>query len=137
LPVSCEAGGSDTEDEYSADTAVWSRQHSAILIDETSDVVSDDGEEIASYLLAHRRQLVLMTGVHTNLCILDRSFGLVALAGYGFSPVLVSDLTDAMYDPATAPYVDHAAGTEMVIGYIEAFVAPSTRSDCIEVVGSC
>jgi hypothetical protein len=46
----------------------------------------------------------------------------------GVSPVLVADLTDAMYDPADPPYVDHDAGTRLVIGYIEAFLAPTTQS---------
>jgi nicotinamidase-related amidase len=126
-------GGSDTDDAEPPDTRVWSRQHAAITIDETRDVITDDGAELAAYLRADGRDTVLMTGVHTNLCILRRSFGLVALAGYGFSPVLVADLTDAMYDPAEPPYVDHDAGTGLVIGYIQAFVAPTTRSEDVTV----
>ena len=39
-----------------------------------------------------------------------------------------------MYDPATAPYVSHETGTELVIGYIEAFIAPTTRSDAVKVI---
>jgi nicotinamidase-related amidase len=134
LPVACIDGGSDTVDELAPDTAVWARQHAAIHIDEDCDVITDDGSELAAYLTERGRRVVLVTGVHTNLCVLRRSFGLVALAGYGFSPVLVADLTDAMYDPADPPYVDHDAGTDLVVRYIEAFVAPSTRSDRIVVL---
>lgn len=130
-PVPCDDGGSDTVDEFAPDTAVWARQHAAVHIDQDRDVITDDGGELAAYLAEHERSVVLVTGVHTNLCVLHRSFGLIALLGYGFSPVLVADLTDAMYDPADPPYVDHQAGTELVIRYIEAFVAPSTRSDRI------
>ena len=133
-PVSCEDGGSDTVDQLAPNTAVWTRQHAAIHIDEDRDVITDDGSELAAYLTEQRRSIVLMTGVHTNLCVLRRSFGLVALIGHGFSPVLVADLTDAMYDPADPPYVDHDAGTDLVVRYIEAFVAPSTRSDRIVVL---
>lgn len=134
LPVSCSNGGSDTVDEVPADTRVWSRQHAAIWIDEGRDVITDDGAELAAYLRADRRTVVLVAGVHTNLCVLRRSFGLTALRSQGFRAVLVSDLTDAMYDPADPPYVDHDSGTRLVVGYIEAFVAPSTRSERIVIV---
>jgi nicotinamidase-related amidase len=133
-PVACDDGGSDTVDQFAPNTAVWARQHPAIHVDEERDVITDDGSELVAYLHEHGRSLVLATGVHTNLCVLRRSFGLVALAGHGFSPVLVADLTDAMYDPADPPYVDHDAGTDLVVRYIEAFVAPSTRSDRIVVL---
>jgi nicotinamidase-related amidase len=129
MPFVPSSGGSDTDDPLAPDTPVWSRQHPAIAIDEQRDVITDDGAELAAYLRADGRDTVLMTGVHTNGCILRRSFGLVALAGYGFSPVLVADLTDAMYDPAEPPYVDHDAGTQLVIGYIQAFVAPTAHSE--------
>ena len=135
LPVSCDDGGSDTVDQFAPNTAVWRRQHPSIHIDEDRDVITDDGLELAAYLAAQERPVVLMTGVHTNLCVLRRSFGLVALVGHGFSPVLVADLTDAMYDPADPPYVQHDAGTDLIVRYIEAFVAPSTRSDRIVVLG--
>lgn len=134
LPVSCNNGGSDTVDELPADSIVWTCQHSAIRIDEERDVITGDGGELAAYLWAQRRTTVFVTGVHTNLCVLQRSFGLAALQGYGFTAVLVSDLTDAMYDPADPPYVDHDIGTRLVVGYIEAFVAPSTQSDRIVVL---
>ena len=134
LPVACYEGGSDTVDEFAPDTAVWARQHPSIYVDEKRDVITDDGSELAAYLHKQGRSSVLATGVHTNLCVLRRSFGLVALVGYGLSPVLVADLTDAMYDPADPPYVDHDAGTDLVVRYIESFVAPSTRSDRIVVL---
>jgi nicotinamidase-related amidase len=128
MPFLPSNGGSDTDDPLAADTPVWSRQHAAIAIDEDRDVITDDGRELAAYLRAVGRGTVLVTGVHANMCILRRSFGLVELAGYGFSPVLVADLTDAMYDPADPPYVDHDMGNELVFGYIQAFVASTTHS---------
>jgi nicotinamidase-related amidase len=134
LPILCADGGSDTEDEFAPNTAVWTRQHAAVHIDEERDVITDNGLELAAYLTEQGRSTVLTTGVHTNLCVLRRSFGLVALVGHGFSPVLVADLTDAMYDPADPPYVDHDAGTALVVRYIESFVAPSTLSDRIVVL---
>lgn len=128
MPMEPRNGGSDTDDPLAPDTRVWSRQHPAIEIDTDLDVITDDGRELVAYLLTQKRDTVLMTGVHTNMCILRRSFGLVAMLGHGLSPVLVTDLTDAMYDPADPPYVNHDVGTQLVIGYIAAFVAPTTSS---------
>jgi nicotinamidase-related amidase len=128
MPIEPANGGSDTDEPLPPDTPVWSRQHPAIEIKNDLDVITDDGRELVAYLRARGRDTVLMTGVHANMCILRRSFGLVALVGHGLSPVLVADLTDAMYDPAEPPYVDHDAGTQLVISYIEAFVAPTAYS---------
>jgi nicotinamidase-related amidase len=128
MPMEPANGGSDTDEPLPPDTPVWSRQHPAIDINCDLDVITDDGGELVAYLRARSRDIVLMTGVHANMCILRRSFGLVALVGHGLSPVLVADLTDAMYDPADPPYVDHDAGTQLVISYIEAFVAPTVYS---------
>jgi hypothetical protein len=53
----------------------------------------------------------------------------------GFAVVLARDLTDAMYDPRTRPYVSHARGTELVIEHIETMWAPSIFStDLTQVV---
>ena len=59
-------------------------------------------------------------GVHTNICILNRSFGIRQFTRLGFQVVLVRDLTDAMYDPRQRPFVSHTRGTELVIEHIEA-----------------
>ena len=48
---------------------------------------------------------------------------------------LTRDLTDAMYDPRTRPFVSHTRGTELVIEHIESMWAPSIPSeDLIRVV---
>ena len=47
----------------------------------------------------------------------------------GFQVVLVRDLTDAMYDPRTRPFVSHARGTELVIEHIETMWCPSILSE--------
>jgi hypothetical protein len=128
IPFEIENGGSDTEDEFPPDTPVWSRQHESIEIDQNRDIITDDGEELVTHFRMSGREMVLMTGVHTNLCILERSFGLRALTSQGFTAFLVADLTDAMYDPAQPPYVSHEEGTALVIHYVEAFVAPTVTS---------
>jgi hypothetical protein len=43
------------------------------------------------------------------------------MSRWGWSPVLVRDLTDTMYNPARPPYVSHEAGTQLVVEFVEKF----------------
>jgi hypothetical protein len=63
------------------------------------------------------------------MCILNRSFGIRQLTKWGIHCILVRDLTDAMYNPASRPFVSHSAGTELVIEHIEKYWAPSLLSN--------
>ena len=131
LPIDDSDGGSDTGE--SEETRVWTCQHAAIEIDHALDGISDNGQEIYNYLQLHGIRHVLIMGVHTNMCILNRSFGIKQLVKWGVNVALVRDLTDAMYNPARAPYVEHDAGTQLVIGYIEKFWCPTVSSDVLTV----
>ncbi|HVX45470.1 MAG TPA: isochorismatase family protein [Mycobacteriales bacterium] len=106
----------------------WTRQHSGIGIDQERDVISDDGSELAEFYGQRQIDTVIVMGVHTNMCILNRTFAIRALVRQGFQPLLVRDLTDAMYDPADPPYVTHDEGTRLVIEYIEKFFCPTITS---------
>jgi hypothetical protein len=64
-------------------------------------------------------------GVHTNICTLNRAFGVREMKRLGFNAVVARDLTDAMYDPRNRPFVSHARGTELVVEHIEADWCPS------------
>jgi len=127
LPVDDTDGGSDTGEKpwFRA----WARQHPAIEIDEDLDGISDDGVEIYSFLSAHDVKQVLLAGVHTNMCILNRSFGIKQMVRWGVPIVLIRDMTDAMYNPAMTPYVSHAEGTRLIIEYIEKFWCPTILSE--------
>ena len=48
LPIDDSDGGSDTS--YSTQQRVWTCQHPGIFVDESRDVISDNGNEIYSYL---------------------------------------------------------------------------------------
>jgi nicotinamidase-related amidase len=128
LPIDDSDGGSDTG-EPSWYTA-WSRQHPAIEIRD-EDAISDSGQEIYSLFQQRGIQNVLMLGVHTNMCILKRSFGIKNLVRWRLNTVLVRDLTDAMYNPAMPPYVSHERGTELVVEYIEQHWCPTTLSQSL------
>jgi putative membrane-bound dehydrogenase-like protein len=128
-PVDSSDGGSDTNEKgwFKA----WTRQNAAIEIDEENDVVSDNGEEIWNFLQQKGIKNVLICGVHTNMCVLNRSFAIKALVTRGVHVVLVRDLTDTMYNPAKAPYVSHEEGTRLVVEYIEKFWCPTVSSDSL------
>src|SRR5437867_11061132 len=83
------------------------------------DAVSDSGEEIYNFREQEKIKNVVLMGVHTNMCVLGRPFGIRQMVKLGKNVVLARDLTDAMYDPRQPPYVSHARGTEMVIEHIE------------------
>lgn len=129
LPVQVGATEGCDSTEAVRTEAVWTRQHSGIDIDGEQDLISDDGAELTHAFRARGITTVLIIGVHTNMCILNRPFGIRALVGYGFRTVLVRDLTDAMYDPADAPYVSHDEGTRLLIEYIEKFLCGTTLSE--------
>ncbi len=125
-PVDASDGGSDTGETpwYQA----WSRQHPAIEIDQERDAISDDGSEIYSFIRQQGIRQILIMGVHTNMCVLGRPFGIKMMVRRGMPVALVRDLTDAMYNPARPPYVSHDEGTRLVVAYIEKFWCPTIAS---------
>lgn len=129
LPVDAADGGCDTvANSGGVDEQLWTRQHEGIDIDPGLDFITDKGHEVYN-LIQHRglQQLVIM-GVHTNMCILNRSFAIKQIVRWGQPVALMRDLTDAMYNPASSPYVDHATGTQLVIDYIEKYWCPTVCS---------
>jgi type 1 glutamine amidotransferase/nicotinamidase-related amidase len=109
--------------------APWLKQCDAIRISEKQDFISDSGEEIWSILEQNGIANVILVGVHTNMCVLGRPFGLRRLASNGKNVVLARDLTDTMYDPNAWPYVSHFSGTDLIVNHIERFVCPTISSD--------
>jgi nicotinamidase-related amidase len=106
----------------------WTRQHPAIDII-GFDGISESGQEIYNFFKQEGITNVALMGVHTNICILNRGFGIRQLSRLGFNVVLARDLTDAMYDPRKRPFVSHARGTELVVEHIETRWSPSTLSE--------
>lgn len=107
----------------------WQRQSDMITIDAESDYISDRGDEVWSILEARGIKNVILTGVHTNMCVLGRPFGLRQMVRNGRNVVLMRDVTDTMYNPQRWPYVSHFTGTDLVISHIEKFVCPTITSD--------
>ncbi|MCZ2149865.1 MAG: isochorismatase family protein [Bryobacterales bacterium] len=95
----------------------------------SQDGISDDEEEIYSYFHQRKIRNVVLMGVHTNMCILGRSFGIRQQVRLGMNAVLARDLTDAMYDPRQRPFVSHEKGAALIISHIEKYWCPSVLSE--------
>jgi nicotinamidase-related amidase len=124
LPIDDKRGGCDTPDQF---YKAWTREHPGLRID-TSDMISDSGPEIYSFLRARDIRTLLVMGVHANMCVLNRTFAIKRMTALGVHCILVRDLTDAMYNPQDPPHVSHDAGTQLVIEYIEKYWCPTTTS---------
>ncbi len=105
----------------------WSRQIDTIRIHD-ADAITDNGQETYNLLEQRGIDNVILMGVHLNMCVLGRPFGIRQMVNLGKNVVLVRDLTDTMYDPRMAPKVDHFSGTELVVEHIEAHWCPSITS---------
>jgi len=114
-PAECDLSDPALPVENGCDTSAdkfykpWARQHAGIRIAE-GDAISDQGTEIYSLLAQQGIGNLLVMGVHTNVCVLKRSFAIRQMTKWGIRCVLVRDLTDTMYDPKTPPHVPHEQG---------------------------
>jgi nicotinamidase-related amidase len=126
LPIDDSNGGCDTPGDK--EHRAWSREIRVLTI-APGDVISDSGSEIYNVLRQHHIETIFYMGVHANMCILNRSFGIRQMSKWGLRCVLVRDLTDAMYESGSRPFVSHWAGVELVIEYIERYWAPTVTSN--------
>ena len=106
------------------------REHPAIQII-GYDGVSANGQEIYNFLEQEGRNNIVIMGVHTNMCVLGRPFGIRQQKYLGKNVVLCRDLTDGLYDPRDPPHVSHARGVELVIEHIEKYWCPSILGECL------
>jgi nicotinamidase-related amidase len=109
--------------------APWSRQTDVLQIVADKDAISDSGVEIWNLLQERGIQNVILMGVHLNMCVAGRPFGLRQMAKNGKHVVLMRDLTDTMYNPASWPHVDHLRGTELFVEHVEKYICPTITSD--------
>ena len=107
----------------------WKSQIDVLTIDAERDFITDQGDETWNILEARGIKNVILTGVHTNMCVLGRPFGLRQMARNGKNVVLMRDLTDTMYNPKSWPFVSHFTGTDLIVEHIEKYVCPTITSD--------
>lgn len=109
----------------------WKMQSSLIEINADHDFISDKGDEVWNILQWRGIRNVILVGVHTNMCVLGRPFGLRQMVRNGKNVVLMRDMTDCMYNPKRWPFVDHFTGNDLIISHVERFVCPTITSDQI------
>jgi nicotinamidase-related amidase len=113
---------------------VFDREHPGLDII-GYDGISDSGVEIYNFCVQAGIKNIVLMGVHTNMCVLGRPFGIRQQVRLGMNVVLCRDLTDAMYDPRQPPYVSHTRGTELVVEHIEKYWCPSIEgADLMNVI---
>ncbi len=126
LPIDDSDGGC-TEDPPCPMSSPWKREHPGLTIAST-DAVTDSGEEVFNLCRARGITNLIIMGVHTNMCVLGRTFSIRAMVGRGMNMVLMRDLTDTMYNPRKQPFVSHFRGTDLVIQHIETYWCPTIIS---------
>lgn len=104
----------------------YTRQIDTLKI-EPGDAVTDSAE---AYYLMRQRGItnVIVMGVHANMCVLGRPFGIRQLVYQGQNVALMRDMTDAMYNPVSPPFVSHFEGTRRIIQHIEKYWCPTLAS---------
>jgi len=128
LPIDDSDGGCDvTVPNVKVGKRVWTREIYSIEIKD-EDAITASGWTIWNLLEQRRIKNVLLVGVHTNMCVLQRPFALRNLVRYGKNAMLVRDLTDSVYNPQMPPQVDHFTGTDLVIEHIETYICPTILS---------
>jgi nicotinamidase-related amidase len=134
-PLPIDAEKNDCDDcELGLVVRRHTRQHTGLDII-GFDGISDSGQEIYNFCEQLGIKNIVLMGVHTNWCILNRSFGIRQMTRLSRNVVLARDLTDALCDPREPPYVSHARGTELVVEHIEKYWCPSILSvDLTQVV---
>lgn len=114
---------------------VFDRQHEGLEIG-GPDGISDSGQEIYNYFEQEGVKNVVLMGVHTNMCVLGRPFGIRQMTRLGKNVALARDLTDAMYDPRQAPWVSHERGTGLIIEHIERYWCPTVPGEDLTRLGN-
>ena len=126
-PIDQSDGGCDCEPRCKGGSP-WRRQIDTIEIRD-DDAISFSGVEIWNLFEQRGIKNVLLVGVHTNMCVVGRPFGLRNMVRFGKNTLLVRDLTDTMYNSRRWPHVSHFRGTDLIVEHIEKTVCPTIASD--------
>jgi nicotinamidase-related amidase len=106
----------------------WTRQIALLDIDQDRDAITDNGQELVNLFAERKIDHVMILGVHLNMCVLGRPFGIRQLTRLGKDVVLVRDMTDTMYNAQMRPFVDHFRGSDLVVDHVEKYWCPTILS---------
>jgi nicotinamidase-related amidase len=127
LPIDDSDMGCSCDEPKCEIREAWSRQIKTIEIVE-GDAITDNGQETYNLLASRKIDNVILCGVHLNMCVLGRPFGIRQMVKVGKNVALMRDMTDTMYNPQRPPGVDHFTGTDLVVQHVERYWCPSFTS---------
>ncbi len=89
------------------------------------DLIVDDRQLLYSLCRVKGITHLIYAGVHTQMCLLGKSIGMLAMLKAGMTCTLARDLTDAhgRYDPAVGLTPDDF--TDSVVNYFERYLCPT------------
>ncbi len=125
LPIDDSDGGCDDQPRCKPGNP-WTHEIDTLKIEE-SDAITDSAE---AFYLMHQRGItnLIVMGVHGNMCVLGRPFGIRQMVHRGENVVFVRDMIDTMYNSRKPPHVSHFAGTDLIADHIEKYWCPSITS---------
>jgi nicotinamidase-related amidase len=126
-PIDQGNGGCDCEPKCPGGSP-WRSQIDTLSIDPDKDFITDSGVAIGSYCRQNGINNVIVMGVHTNMCVIGRPFGLRQQVRLGNNTALMRDMTDTMYDSRSWPKVSHFKGTDLIVEHFERYICPSVLS---------
>ena len=126
LPIDDSDGGCDCFPQCKTGNP-WRSQIATLQILDI-DYITDRGDELINILQDRGIENVIIMGVHTNMCVLGRPFGIRSLVRLGKNVALMRDMTDTMYNSRKKPFVSHFRGTDLVINHIEKYWCPTITS---------
>ena len=130
LPLDASDNGCDCPAKCSNGPGKMDCRQSPVIQIARGDAVAAGVEAI--HLLRQRGiETVLIAGVHLNLCMMGRPFGIRNLVYQDFRVLLVRDLTDTLYNPRMPPMVSHHGGTALMVEHVETYWCGSITSDQI------
>lgn len=127
LPIDDSDMGCSCSGEKCPIREAWTRQIATIEMAD-GDALTDNGQETWNLLAARKIENVILCGVHLNMCVLGRPFGIRQMTYLKKNVVLMRDFTDTMYNPDRPPGVSHFAGTDLVIAHVERYWCPTFLS---------
>ena len=107
------------------------RQTPAVPIEQEDAIAGDDHQ---AYNLIRERKIenVVLLGVHLNLCMLGRPYGVRFLTGQDLNVVLVRDVTDTFYNPRMPPYLSRAESVGVIVDHVERYLCPTISSSDVD-----
>jgi nicotinamidase-related amidase/type 1 glutamine amidotransferase len=114
----------------------WSRQHAELKIVE-GDLIGNcnDQRELLNFCQARTVDTLIYAGVASNMCVLNRQFGMINIMQYGPKMIFISDLVQAITANGLNPAAKTpdwnftpAKGSALIQRYLERHIAPSLES---------